>query len=108
MEFKCASENEDTSQYERHRRCCYEDCLSRRGVNKQNLSFHKLPVEGSYKVKITNASGQEEEVDARQEWLKRLNIPMDDRQNLYVCSLHFDATDYDFPGLFIYLYAVIY
>ncbi|KAL1493684.1 hypothetical protein ABEB36_009379 [Hypothenemus hampei] len=78
--------------------CCVSNCNSKKNKN-SNLSFHKVPKLGSVKVKRINVFGNVEFVDKRTEWLKKLNVIDNFKQEFLVCSLHFTSNDYHFPDI---------
>ena len=79
-------------------RCCVLNCTSNKSKN-LNLSFHKVPKRDSERLSRIHIFENEEFVDKRSEWLRKLNI-VDDGREFLVCSLHFRSEDYNFPGKF--------
>ena len=76
--------------------CCVSRCDSKENKN-FNLSFHRVPKLGSVKIKRRNLFGKMEVVDKHTEWLRNLKVKDNNVQNLLVCSLHFNESDYWFP-----------
>lgn len=66
-----------------HLKCCVPGCVSSSKCNK-NLSFHSIP--------------RKNVLDLRELWLKKIRAPNKNLDQQKVCSLHFKADDYYFPG----------
>lgn len=79
--------------------CCVKTCNNKKCKNLE-LSFHKVPKAGSAKIARKNLFGKIEMVDKRSEWLRLLKVK-DYNEDLLVCSLHFAAKNYFFPGMYI-------
>ena len=81
-------------------RCCVLNCTLNKSKN-LNLSFHEVPKRDSERFSKINIFGDEEFVDKRSEWLRKLNI-VDDGREFLVCLLHFRSENDNFLGKFIY------
>ncbi|XP_044749802.1 THAP domain-containing protein 11-like [Coccinella septempunctata] len=77
--------------------CCVYNCSSRKGKSRA-IHFHKFPKEDASTVHITNSLGMLEKVDRRKEWIKRLLMGKPVTNNMRVCSLHFQDSDYIATG----------
>ena len=80
--------------------CCILNCTSDESKS-PNLSFHKVPKRDSERITRINLFGNEEFVDKRSEWLRKLNI-VDNGRKFLVRSLLFRSEDYNFLGKFSY------
>nr|CAH7724295.1 unnamed protein product [Callosobruchus chinensis] len=79
--------------------CSVYGCHSRKAVDR-SIHFHGFPDKNSgILVKITNASGREEEMDKRQAWEKVLLMGKPVTKFMKVCSKHFKTTDYLAKGV---------
>lgn len=74
--------------------CCVYGCHSRKSADR-TIHFHAFPEKASaIRVKITNALGQEEEVDKRKAWEMALLMGKPVTKFMRVCSKHFKSDDY--------------
>ncbi|XP_045468138.1 uncharacterized protein LOC123676332 [Harmonia axyridis] len=77
----------------RNYKCCVFNCSSSKDES-EGLCFHKFPKEGESTVSVTNSSGILEEMDRRKAWIEKLLIGEPFANTKWVCSLHFQESDY--------------
>lgn len=89
--------------------CCVYNCKSV-AKKDETVRFHCLPAKGSFKVEIVNKFSEKELVDKNFAWTKILKLQNTKNlsKNARVCSLHFLEEDYEFAGIFIFLFNSVF
>lgn len=87
--------------------CCVYGCKSRACDNRE-ISFHKFPKEGNCTVEVTNKFGTIEKIDKRKAWIMAIRTGKAVTSRMKICSLHFSASDYVFPGKMITFCSILF
>lgn len=76
--------------------CCVHGCNTK-ASRTSGIAFHHFPQAGSRRVTIKNKFGDDEIMDLKKIWEKKLKMGKTASVYMRVCSLHFTADDY-YPG----------
>lgn len=87
--------------------CCVYGCKSRACDNRE-ISFHKFPKEGECTVEVTKKFGTIEKIDKRKAWIMAIRTAKAVTSRMKICSLHFNASDYIFPGKMFTFYSILF